>query len=122
MSLPATDVAPPTGHGGNGSGRVASGQRRAGGVPPGTERSRGRGAAQVLLLAALRTYQALRSGHPSPCRFYPTCSTYAAEAVAEHGAWRGSWLAVRRVARCRPFGRHGVDLVPPATTHPRGGR
>lgn len=77
---------------------------------PEAEPARRRGAAQAALLA----YQALRSGHPSPCRFYPTCSTYAAEAVAEHGAWRGAWLAARRVARCRPFGGHGIDLVPPA--------
>jgi uncharacterized protein len=75
--------------------------------------------AKALLLGALRTYQALRSGHPSPCRFYPTCSAYAVEAVSEHGAWRGAWLAVRRVARCRPFGGHGIDLVPPV--RPRRG-
>lgn len=81
---------------------------------PEAEPARRRGAAQAALLAALRAYQALRSGHPSPCRFYPTCSTYATEAVSEHGAWRGAWLAARRVARCRPFGGHGIDLVPPA--------
>ena len=71
---------------------------------------------QTAVLGLLRSYQALRSGHPSPCRFYPTCSAYAVEAVEEHGAWRGSWLAVRRVVRCRPFARHGVDLVPPAAS------
>jgi uncharacterized protein len=90
------------------------------GPAPEAESPRGtgttRGLAQVIVLALLRAYQALRSGHPSPCRFYPTCSTYAVEAVAEHGAWRGSWLAVRRVARCHPFGRHGVDLVPPGAS------
>jgi putative membrane protein insertion efficiency factor len=76
--------------------------------------------ARSALLALLRAYQALRSGHPSPCRFYPSCSAYAAEAVAEHGAWRGSLLAVRRVARCRPLGGHGVDPVPPAGPRPGG--
>lgn len=80
----------------------------------GEESARRRSPAQALLLWAVRTYQAVRSGHPSPCRFYPTCSAYAAEAVTEHGARHGTWLAIRRVARCRPFGGHGVDPVPPA--------
>jgi uncharacterized protein len=57
-------------------------------------------------------YQHLRAGRPSPCRYYPSCSSYAAEALELHGAARGSWLALRRVARCHPFGGHGVDLVP----------
>ncbi|MGH9092800.1 MAG: membrane protein insertion efficiency factor YidD, partial [Acidimicrobiales bacterium] len=86
------------------------------GAPPGPGR---RGPARAGLLAVIRAYQALRSGHPSPCRFYPSCSAYAAEAVAEHGAWHGGLLAARRVARCRPLGGHGVDLVPPVT--PRTG-
>jgi putative membrane protein insertion efficiency factor len=77
---------------------------------------------QALILTALRAYQAWRSGHPSPCRFYPTCSAYAIEAVSEHGARRGAWLAMRRVARCHPFGRHGIDLVPPAGSRREGGR
>jgi putative membrane protein insertion efficiency factor len=65
-----------------------------------------------LLVAVVRGYQAARSGHPSPCRFWPSCSTYAVEAVERHGAWRGGWLALRRVSRCHPFGAHGIDLVP----------
>lgn len=85
-------------------------------LPSGTGTTRRRRMSQRAVLGLLRSYQALRSGHPSPCRFYPSCSTYAVEAVEEHGAWRGSWLAVRRVVRCRPFARHGVDLVPPATS------
>lgn len=90
-------------------------------TPPSAGPSRRR-PAQAALLALLRAYQAARSGHPSPCRFYPSCSAYAAEAVAEHGAWRGSVLAVRRVARCRPFGGHGVDPVPPAVPRTGGDR
>ncbi|NEU27606.1 membrane protein insertion efficiency factor YidD [Paenibacillus polymyxa] len=48
------------------------------------------------------------------CRFYPTCSAYALEAVEVHGALRGSWLAAKRIAKCHPFHPGGVDLVPPA--------
>ena len=50
---------------------------------------------------------------PPACRFEPTCSEYAADAVEIHGAVRGSWLAVRRLARCHPFARAGFDPVPP---------
>ena len=46
------------------------------------------------------------------CRFQPTCSAYALEALEEHGAIRGSWLAFRRILRCRPGGGHGYDPVP----------
>jgi putative membrane protein insertion efficiency factor len=63
-------------------------------------------------LALLRWYQAAASGRASPCRFYPSCSTYAAEAFTVHGFWRGLALTARRLVRCRPFGPHGVDLVP----------
>jgi putative membrane protein insertion efficiency factor len=64
------------------------------------------------VLFALRFYQGLRAGRPSPCHFLPSCSAYAVEAVETHGAGRGSWLALRRVARCRPFGSRGFDPVP----------
>jgi len=49
---------------------------------------------------------------PARCRFYPTCSAYAAEAISVHGAGRGSWLAMRRLVKCAPWHPGGVDLVP----------
>jgi putative membrane protein insertion efficiency factor len=57
-------------------------------------------------------YQHLRAGRPSPCRFVPTCSTYALEALEAHGAVRGSWYATQRVCRCHPWGGQGYDPVP----------
>ena len=57
-------------------------------------------------------YQGLRAGRPSPCRFYPSCSAYAAEAIENHGLIRGGRLTLRRLLRCHPFGPSGVDLVP----------
>ena len=64
------------------------------------------------VVRVLLAYQRLTSGRPSPCRFYPSCSNYAIEAVETHGALRGIGLSIRRLARCRPLGPHGVDLVP----------
>jgi putative membrane protein insertion efficiency factor len=63
-------------------------------------------------IGVVRLYQAARSGRPSPCRYVPSCSTYAVEAVERHGALRGGWLAARRIGRCHPWGGHGVDPVP----------
>lgn len=48
---------------------------------------------------------------PTSCKFYPSCSHYAEEAVEEHGAWNGGWMAVKRVLRCHPFARGGFDPV-----------
>jgi putative membrane protein insertion efficiency factor len=64
-------------------------------------------------------YQAARAGQPSPCRFTPSCSTYARDAYVVHGRWRGTWLTLRRLLRCRPFGPSGFDPVPPpaSTAH-----
>jgi putative membrane protein insertion efficiency factor len=64
------------------------------------------------LLLAVRGYRRVAAGRPSPCRFDPTCSAYALEALAGHGAVRGTWLTVRRIARCHPWGGHGWDPVP----------
>ncbi len=49
---------------------------------------------------------------PPACRFYPSCSHYAEEALARHGLWRGGWLATRRVCRCGPWHPGGFDPVP----------
>ena len=70
--------------------------------------------AKHAIIRLIRGYQAARAGRVSPCRFYPSCSTYAIEAVEVHGVVRGLALAARRIIRCRPFGPHGVDLVPVA--------
>jgi putative membrane protein insertion efficiency factor len=67
-----------------------------------------------VLLGAIGFYQRLSAGRIAPCRFYPSCSHYAVEAIEVHGAWRGTGLALRRLSRCRPLGPHGVDLVPEA--------
>lgn len=74
--------------------------------------------AQRAIGASIRWYQRVREGRPSPCRFHPSCSSYALEAVETLGTWRGGWLAVRRLARCRPFGPSGFDPVPRAESAP----
>jgi putative membrane protein insertion efficiency factor len=66
-----------------------------------------------LLILLIRAYQVVLSPFVGgACRFLPTCSAYAIEAIALHGAWRGSLLAVRRLSRCHPLGRAGLDPVP----------
>lgn len=67
-----------------------------------------------VLLKLIRLYQKFLSPlKPPSCRFYPTCSNYAMEAIQIHGALKGSWLAICRILKCHPFHRGGVDLVPP---------
>jgi putative membrane protein insertion efficiency factor len=74
---------------------------------------RRRGVVARLLLAALRAYKLLLSPlFAGACRFQPSCSDYMAEAVRLHGAARGAWLGVRRLARCHPLGASGNDPVP----------
>jgi putative membrane protein insertion efficiency factor len=68
-----------------------------------------------LLVWLLRAYQLLLSPMLGQrCRFYPTCSNYAIEAIRTHGAAHGAWLSARRVCKCHPWHDGGVDLVPPA--------
>lgn len=66
-----------------------------------------------ILITLVRGYQiALSPLVPAACRYYPSCSTYAVEALERHGAWRGSWLAMKRIGRCHPFRPGGFDPVP----------
>jgi putative membrane protein insertion efficiency factor len=67
----------------------------------------------AIVLTAIRTYQRLLSPLlPNSCRYYPTCSEYAHEAIRRYGVLRGFWLAVKRVGRCHPFHAGGFDPVP----------
>lgn len=69
----------------------------------------------VIVLFLIRMYQLMVRPHlVGSCKFVPTCSDYAAEAVVAHGVWRGAGLAMRRVCRCCPWGRGGWDPVPGA--------
>jgi putative membrane protein insertion efficiency factor len=65
-----------------------------------------------VLARFVEAYQTAFSWRPSPCRFVPSCSSYALEALEVHGAGRGTWLAMRRICRCHPWGPHGEDPVP----------
>jgi putative membrane protein insertion efficiency factor len=87
-------------------------QKRSGGLPT----------AATILTLAIRVYrwtispaQAFLFGATGGCRFTPTCSQYALEAVREHGAVAGGWLAARRICRCHPWGNCGHDPVPKPT-------
>ena len=71
-----------------------------------------------LLLLPLRIYRYAISPMLGPsCRFHPSCSEYAAEAIRQHGAWRGGWLALRRIACCHPWHPGGYDPVPETVQH-----
>ncbi|MGE0078381.1 MAG: membrane protein insertion efficiency factor YidD [Bacteroidales bacterium] len=68
--------------------------------------------AQIPLLL-VKLYQILISPYfPNSCRFTPTCSTYAIEALKKYGIFKGLWLSVKRISRCHPWGGHGYDPVP----------
>jgi uncharacterized protein len=80
-------------------------------------------AAQHILIFAVRLYRwvlspakAVLFGPLGRCRFHPTCSQYALDAVRAHGALAGSWLALKRIGRCHPWGSSGEDPVPPKKT------
>ena len=74
-----------------------------------------------LLLLPLRFYRTWISPALGPhCRFTPTCSAYAMEAISTHGPLRGTWLAVRRIGRCHPYHSGGSDAVPAPRTPTRG--
>lgn len=68
---------------------------------------------KAIFLAAIRFYRAFLSPmFPPSCRYVPTCSAYALEAITRYGARRGGWLALKRICRCHPFHKGGYDPVP----------
>jgi uncharacterized protein len=68
---------------------------------------------QYVFVGVIRLYQYLLSPLAQPtCRFVPTCSHYAIEAIEKHGAARGGWLGIKRIFRCHPWGRSGYDPIP----------
>jgi uncharacterized protein len=80
-------------------------------------------AATVAMRAAILCYRyALSPVLPGACRFQPTCSAYALEAISRFGAWKGGWLMLKRIGRCHPWGGWGYDPVPTAgCRHGSGG-
>jgi putative membrane protein insertion efficiency factor len=72
-----------------------------------------------VLMGPIRAYRTVSTRLPSQCRYHPSCSQYALEALTLHGARHGSWLAVKRIGRCHPWGGGGIDPVPPLDTNAR---
>lgn len=67
-----------------------------------------------VLIKLIRLYQSIPGDFHNSCRFYPTCSNYAIEAINTHGCIKGSFLAIKRILKCNPFNKKsGIDLVPP---------
>lgn len=64
-----------------------------------------------VILAAIRMYQKLSLGRPRTCRFYPTCSQYAYDAILSYGVFKGGFLAIKRILKCHPFHPGGIDFV-----------
>lgn len=74
-----------------------------------------------VLVGVIRFYQvAISPWMPAACRYQPSCSQYALEAIRLHGSVRGGWMAVRRLGRCHPWGGSGYDPVPPLPGAPEG--
>ena len=67
---------------------------------------------KTILIAFVRLYRLIPKIGPGPCRYAPSCSAYALEALETHGALRGLWLTLRRLGRCHPFSPGGFDPVP----------
>lgn len=75
---------------------------------------------KYLLIGIVRLYQLIISPWMAPsCRYSPTCSHYALEALKKHGALKGLWLSVKRISRCHPWGGEGYDPVPEAESKPK---
>ncbi|MBM3671408.1 MAG: membrane protein insertion efficiency factor YidD [Actinobacteria bacterium] len=75
--------------------------------------ARGASVPARLVMLPVRGWRVVSTRLPPRCRFHPSCSAYALEALTVHGAARGSWLAARRVGRCHPWNPGGLDPVPP---------
>ena len=78
----------------------------------GREETELRSATARMLVGMIHAYQLARAGRPTGCRFLPSCSEYAVVSIDRHGPLRGIWLAAHRIARCNPWGGHGIDPVP----------
>ena len=91
---------------------------------PATATQPRRSPAAWLATKLIRGYQVAMAWSPPRCRFAPTCSQYALEAVTAHGAVKGTWLAIRRLGKCHPWHAGGYDPVPEANTcsHDPGSR
>ena len=65
-----------------------------------------------LLLSLINWYQKMPFSSHSKCKYYPTCSNYAKEAITKYGSIKGGFLAIKRILKCNPFSKGGIDLVP----------
>jgi len=77
---------------------------------------------QKAIVTGISVYQRyISTWLPPTCRFYPSCSLYASQAIANHGVWRGGWLAAKRILRCHPFSPGGIDPVPGTESDQKSG-